>query len=263
MMIVGEKLNSSIPATLSALDARDEAAVIGMIKAQEEAGADYLDINTALCAQGEQEAMLWVTGLAMEHSNCGIMLDSPSPQVIKEAAALIKDRPLIFNSVTLNERYEEVLPLALEYGAGVVGLPIDQNGIPEDAESRTQNALRLVQLITDYGLRQEQIYIDVLAQAVSVGNENALSALQTVEKLKAFCPRVRSICGLSNVSFGLPGRVNINCAFLSAAVYMGLDSAILDITSPAIRKTLAAARAVSGQDDYCLEYIGVIRQMMD
>ena len=80
-----------------------------------------------------------------------------------------------------------------------------------------------------------------------------LDLQKKVEEIRAFA---------SSRGIGLPGRVHINCAFLSAALYAGLDSAILDITSPALRKTLAAAKAVMGQDDYCLEYIGVTRQMM-
>ncbi len=262
MMIVGEKLNSSIPSTLEALNAKDEATLVRLIRQQEQAGADYLDINTALCAHGEEESLLWLTKLALKHSSCGIMLDSPSPRVMEKAAAVIKNRPVIFNSVTLTDHIEQLMTLAKEMGAGVVGMPIDENAIPEDVDSRTKNALRLVEKLTAYGIIQEQIYIDVLAQAISVGNTNALSALQTIGNLKTFSPRVNTICGLSNVSFGLPGRVHINCAFLSAALYAGLDSAILDITSPALRKTLAAAKAVMGQDDYCLEYIGVTRQMM-
>ena len=261
MIIVGEKLNSSIPATLEALNAKDEATLIRLIQAQEKAGADYLDINTALCIHGEEESLIWLTQLAMKHSSCGIMLDSPSPQAITAAAAIVKDRPLILNSVTLTHRIDQIAPLAKAIGAGVVGLPIDEKGIPEDAEARTDNALRLVKMLSDYGIAYEQIYIDVLAQAISVGSNNAISALHTLHRVKTYCPGVNTICGLSNVSFGLPGRVNINCAFLSGAYLAGLSSAILDITSPAIRKTLAAARALAGDDEYCLEYIGVIRHM--
>ena len=87
MIRIGEKLNSSIPSTQNMFAERDRDGVVALIEKQEEAGADYLDINTALCADKELETMLWVIGLAMEHSDCGIMIDSPSTAVMKEAMA--------------------------------------------------------------------------------------------------------------------------------------------------------------------------------
>ena len=95
---------------------------------QEEAGADYLDINTALCAEKELETMLWVIGLAMEHSACGIMIDSPSTTVLKEAMAACKGRKLIVNSFTITDRREEIAPLLADSGAGVVGMPVGGAG---------------------------------------------------------------------------------------------------------------------------------------
>jgi 5-methyltetrahydrofolate--homocysteine methyltransferase len=260
MIIIGEKLNSSIPKTLTAINSGDTNYLINIIKEQEDAGASFLDINTAICGEDELAKLIWLVELALKNSKCGIMLDSPSPKVIKEAIKIIKDRKIIINSVTLTDRIDELLPVIKEAGAYVVGLPIDNVMMPETAKKRVDNASKLIEKITNFGIDIDKIYIDVLAEALSVGNENAMVTINTIKSLKELYPNVKTICGLSNISFGLPKRVNINCAFLTAAVVAGLDSAIMDITSQAMKTCLASSLAIAGKDDYCLEYISEIRK---
>jgi 5-methyltetrahydrofolate--homocysteine methyltransferase len=261
MIIIGEKLNSSIPNTLTAINDGDEQYLIDLIKSQEENGANFLDINTAICGEDELPKLIWLVELALANSKCGIMLDSPSPTVIKEAIKIIKDRKVIINSVTLTDRIDELLPVIKETGASVVGLPIDNVMMPETAEKRVDNANKLIEKITAFRISADKIYIDVLAEALSVGNENAMVAINTIRKIKELHPDVKTICGLSNISFGLPKRMNINCAFLTAAVVAGLDSAIMDIVSPTMKTCLVSSLALAGKDDYCLDYISLIRSM--
>ena len=261
MIVVGEKLNSSIPKTLTAINHSDTDYLIRLIQEQEENGADFLDINTAICGEYELSKLIWLIDLAQKHSKCGIMIDSPSPAVIKEAVKTIKDRKIIINSITLTDRIDELLPVIKETGASVVGLPIDDVTLPETVEKRVENSKKLIQKVTDFGIPMEHIYIDVLAEALSVGNNNALNAVNTIRILKELYPNIKTICGLSNISFGLPKRLNINCAFLTAAVVAGLDSAIMDINLQAMKTCLAASLAIAGQDDYCLEYISAIRSL--
>jgi 5-methyltetrahydrofolate--homocysteine methyltransferase len=261
MIIVGEKLNSSIPKTVTAINHSDSEYLIDLIKLQEANGADFLDINTAICQEDELSKLVWLIDLVQKNSKCGIMIDSPSPAVIKEAIKTIKDRKIIINSVTLTDRIDELLPVAKETGASIVGLPIDDVMLPETVEKRVANSKKLIEKITDFGIPMEHIYIDVLAEALSVGNNNALNAIDTIKMLKELFPTVKTICGLSNISFGLPKRVNINCAFLTAAVVAGLDSAIMDINLPDMKICLASSLAIAGKDDYCLDYISAIRNI--
>ncbi len=259
MLIIGEKLNSSIPKTLAALKARDERYLTSLIRTQEEAGAHFLDVNTAICGDEELSQMLWLISLIKEHSSCGVMLDSPSPRVIEEAILTLPERPVIINSVTLAERINELLPVIKETGAGVVALPIDSDGIPSGVEKRVENAGKLIEKITGFGIDRDKIFIDVLVETIAVGSENALCALGTTLRLKSAYPQVNTICGLSNVSFGLPKRVNLNATFLCSAVMAGMDAAIFDITSPLMRDALFSANAIAGRDEYCLDYINHIR----
>ena len=112
MILIGEKLNSSIPKTMEAFSAHDVAAVIGLIQAQADAGAEYLDVNTAICGGEELAAMLWVVALIREHSSCGIMIDTADPAVMAQAVQAAAGTPLVLNSATLTDRFDEVTALA-------------------------------------------------------------------------------------------------------------------------------------------------------
>ena len=261
MIIIGEKLNSSIPKTLEAIKEEDKEYLLSLITSQENNGADYLDINTAICEE-ELDKMLWLIDLVMEHSQCGIMIDSPSVSVVKEAVKRAAGRKVIINSVTLIERIDELLPLIKETGASVVGLPMDEDGIPDTVEKRVANALRLIEKISAFGIPQENIFIDAITEVLCVNKENAMLAIETIRKVKEIHPEIKMVAGISNISFGVPKRININSAFLTATIVAGLDSAIIDINSTQMRVALSAALAVAGKDKYCLKYIKAMKKLV-
>ncbi len=258
MILIGEKLNSSIPKTMEAFSAHDEAAVIGLIQAQADAGAEYLDVNTAICGGEELAAMLWVVALIREHSSCGIMIDTADPAVMAQAVQAAAGTPLVLNSATLTDRFDEVTALAHSSGASVVGLPIDGE-MPHTLEEKCEKLAALVEKLRKAGLPDERIYADVLIETLATDGASAKNAVGAVQFMVQNYPDVRTTCGLSNISFGLPRRSLINSAFLSAAMMAGLSSAILDPVSPAMQDALAAAKVVAGQDDYCMDYITHIR----
>lgn len=260
MIIIGEKLNSSIPKTLDAIQAGDEEYVIRLIKQQTDTGADYLDLNTAICGAEEEEKMLWLLELVLKHSTCGIMVDSPSPSVIQSAVEACGNRPVIINSVTIEDRYESVLPIVLKYHTGIVALPIDQDGIPETLADRITKTDLLIHKLRQSGVPDPQIYIDVLVETLATNTQSALNALGTIRHIAQHYPEINTTCGLSNVSFGLPKRANINSCFAAAAISAGLTSAILDCTSPSMQLTLAIAKVLAGQDEFCMDYITFIRE---
>ncbi|MDF2685048.1 MAG: Pterin binding enzyme [Clostridia bacterium] len=261
MTIIGEKLNSSIPNTLKIMNENNESLLISLIKDQEKNGADFLDVNTAICGEDELDKLQWIIKLIIENSACGIMIDSTNPIVIKKALEFTKNRTVIINSVTLSERIDELLPIIKQTEAGIVALPIDKDGIPKTIESRIDKARLLIDKITAFGINQGSIYLDILAETLSTDDNNALLCLNTITAIKKLYPKVNTICGLSNISFGLPKRININIAFLSAAVINGLDSVILDITSTPIKTAILSSLAVAGRDFYCLDYIRYTREI--
>ncbi len=262
MLIIGEKLNSSIPKTLTAMREGDEEALRSLIRAQEAGGAAYLDVNTALLEEEELPALRRLAALIRRESACGLMLDSPNPAVLAAALPEAGDRPVMVNSVSLDARYDALLPRIREAGAAVVCLPLRDGAVPADAAGRVENAVRLADKLTAAGIPADALYIDVLAEAVATAENGAVTALDTIRGVKAALPEVKTVCGLSNISFGLPRRIHLNAAFLSMALAAGLDAAILDPSSQAMRTALLASEALLGRDEFCLSYIAGMRALM-
>ena len=253
MIIIGEKLNSSIPSALEAMK-NSEDEIVRLIKLQSDAGADYLDINTALMTDAEYEGMERIAKLVLSESECGIMLDSPSPDVLTK---------LILNSVTSDERIDELAPVAAELGCGIVVMPMSvDEGIPTSADGRLVCAMKAVEKLTSVGVNEENVYVDAICETLATGDTNALTALDTIKLVKEKTG-AKTTCGLSNVSFGLPKRAFINAAFMSMAILCGLDSAIIDPTSKELRKALHSAEAVAGKDEYCMNYLEYVRGEFD
>lgn len=258
MITIGEKLNSSIPKTLEAVKERDEAYLISLIRDQFECGADYLDINTAVAGQ-ETENMAWLIQLVTAHSDCGIMIDSQNPETIQASLPLCTGRQVIVNSVTPSAAFEPLFPVLAEYGAGVVCMPAGGVGLSQTPAQRAENAMQLCRKLTGAGIREENLYVDVMAEALATADQAGVAVLEMLHEIRRRMPLVHTVCGLSNISFGLPRRGILNRSFLAIAMANGLDSAILDVTSPSIRETLAACTALLGQDEFCMEYIRFIR----
>ncbi len=259
MITIGEKLNSSIPKTLEAISAHDEVYLIEMIRLQAQCGADYLDLNTAV-AGNEAADMEWLIGLVKDHCECGIMIDSQNPEVVRTALPLCTGRPVILNSVTPSPVFEPLFSYLAECGTGVVCMPAGEFGLTQSAEERTKTAQALCENLVLAGVRRENLYVDVMVEALATADQAAVTALATLRAVRARISGVHTVCGLSNISFGLPRRGLLNRAFLAMAMAEGLDSAILDVTSPSIRETLAACKSLLGQDEFCMGYIGFVRE---
>lgn len=259
MILIGETLNSSIPKTLQAVSSRDEAAILRVVRRQAKAGAAFLDVNTALCGGDEIPAMRWLIGLIRDNSDCGILVDSPDPDVILTVLPDCQGRPVIVNSVSIDPKYERLIDAAGERGAGLVCMPSVSGRIPETPGERLEIALRLADALGSFP--REALYFDALIEAVATNAEAGRAALETIRSIKASLPGARTICGLSNVSFGLPGRARLNAAFLTMAIACGLDAAILDPANDRVREALAASSAILGEDEYCLDYIAYHRSL--
>lgn len=255
MIILGEKLNSSIPSVLEIFNSGDDSKITEICRIQEERGANYLDINTAL-TDDEVYMMKKIIAIAQENTSCGIMLDSSDPEVIIAASESIEaERPFIINSITLDERHE-LIALAKKRSAAIVALPIcSENGIPETPEGRFENAEKLIKILEENDISHDKIFIDVIIETLAVNGDAANCAINTALKIRSKYPNVHLTCGLSNISFGLPRRININTAIIPALACVGVDSAILDITNDKIRDAVITSRVLTGEDEYCMNYI--------
>lgn len=260
MIIIGEKLNSSIPKVNEAIAARDEAFVRDLAARQEEAGANYLDINAGMFVGQELEHLRWLMQTVRGASGLPLVIDTPDPQVARDIMPDYTGEKPILNSITLEEsRYQPMLELALQYQTGLVALCMNDEGIPDGPERRIELAQELVEKLTVAGVARGDIYLDPMVRPIGSGEAYGPEALGAIRGIRAALPDIHMVCGLSNVSFGLPKRALINRTFLVAAMTAGLDGAIMDPLNKELMASLYAADALLGNDEYCIEYLGAFR----
>lgn len=263
MLIIGEKFNSSIPFVKKAMQSGDKDRLAHLAARQVDAGADYLDLNTAVFLQDEVPKMREVLEIILEAApSARVMIDTPNPAAAAQIFSEYELKDAILNSITLeSNRFDAMAPLVKEKGVGVVALPISDEGIPQDTDSFLRLAGQLISRLTGAGVAFDKIYLDLLFQTVSSDHLAAARILESQCRLKREFPGIKTIGGLSNISFGLPLRSRLNAAFLICCLEGGMDAAILDPTNEDIRLALAAYRLIKGKDDYCMDYITLYREL--
>lgn len=261
MIIIGERINSTRAHIQEAIKNRNSAYIIKEATAQMDAGAHFIDVNCAMSLGDEIQDVDWVISVIQsEIKGASICIDSPNYLAIERAVHVYKAIGEIFiNSITGEDaRIKNIIPLAIKRNANVIALTMDSSGMPNTAEERFEMAKRILVKVKESGLLEENLYFDPLIRPVSTEPDQAKEFLRSIPMIKSL-GRVKTICGLSNVSYGLPDRKLINSVFLTMAIQAGLDAAILDPTDKRMMSNIAAAGALLGADEYCAEYISAFR----
>ena len=259
-MIIGELINSSRKAIRPLIENGDTEALLQIAQLQADAGADYLDLNCGAFVKDETEKLTWLVKNVGIPSGKALCLDSPNPDALKAVLPMI-DGTVMINSVSGEEkRCNDILPLAIEYKTKLVALCMDDAEIPQNAEARYGIGARLVERLTAAGMDISDIYLDPLVQPVSVSPDGAKVILDTVVRIKEAYPDIHCICGLSNISYGLPNRKLINRYFLSQAAAAGMDSFIMDPTDNKLMGCYLVSRVLLGQDKFCAKYLKAHRK---
>ncbi len=255
MIIVGEKINTSRKSIEEAVKKRDAAFIIDIARDQAEAGAHYIDVNAGTFVDQEVDCLCWLVETVQSKLDLPLCLDSPNPKALSEAIKRHKGEPMI-NSISLEQdRLQSLLPVITSHPCHVVALCMAQTSMPTTVEERVQVGSELINKLTDEGVPLERIYVDPLVQPVAVDIGMGIAALGAINKIMKDFPGVNTICGLSNISFGLPERHLINRNFLALCVSYGLSAAILDPTDKQLMATLLAVEMLLGQDEYCENFI--------
>ncbi len=260
MLIIAERINASRKQIAHAISTGDRAFIQGEAKAQAQAGADYIDVNAGTFAGEEADKLKWIVEAVQEVTELPLSIDSPDPEVIKAVMPLLKKTPFI-NSITLEpSRIEGILPLIVGHKTKVIALCQSERGSAETTERKVSLAGQLVEKLTGAGVPLGDTYIDPLVFPLSTNPQSALVTLDAIEEIMKKFPGVHTICGLTNVSYGLPARRLVNRAFLAAAITKGLDSAIIDPTDKLLYAMLKAATLIAGKDKFCMDYIRAFRE---
>lgn len=253
--VIGERINpTGKKAMKEALIKGDMGYVAARAIEQVEAGADILDVNAGVPGIDEKATLCQMVKRIQAAAEAPLQIDCGKPEAI-EAALRVTHGKAIVNSVNAEEgSLNSILPIAAKYGAAVVGLAVDERGIPSTVEGRLENARKIIRRAKAFGIPESDIYIDCLTLTVSAEQNQALNTLEAMRRIKSEYD-VHAVLGVSNISFGLPSRGAINSAFLTMAMQAGLD---LPIINPNIPEMMAAVRAfnvLTCADKGCTEWV--------
>lgn len=255
MIIVGEKINTSRKSIARAVEARDRDFIVRVAREQAGAGAAFIDVNAGTLVDGEAEALCWLVDTVQAEVDLPLCLDSPNPEALRAAMERHRGVPMV-NSISLEtDRYQALLPVVSGAECHLVALCMAQASMPTTVAERVEVGDELIARLTEAGIPLERIYVDPLVQPVSVDTNMGLAVVGAVHAIMQKHEGVHTICGLSNVSFGLPARKLINRTFLCLCMQAGLDAAILDPNDRALMATLLATDMLLGHDEYCERFI--------
>ena len=262
MLIVGELINASRKAIGEAIRAQDAEAVKKVAVEQRKAGADFIDVNAGIFVGKEAEYLQWLVKTVQEATDARCCLDSPDPKAIQAALSVHKGTAMI-NSISLEkDRYDALVPVIAGTDLKVIALCMSDEGMPETTEQRLKIADRLINGLVQNNIPIDNIYVDPLVQPISTNKDFGIEFLNAVEAISKEFKGVHTMCGLSNISYGLPNRKFINQAFAIMAIAKGLDGLIINPLDKQMMASLVTAETLVSRDDYCTNYLSAFRSGM-
>ena len=259
MFIVGELINASRRAIRAAIEAQDAPAIQKVAVDELEAGANYIDVNAGIFVGKEAEYLRWLVEIVQEATGAPCCIDSPDPKAIEKALSVHKGVAMI-NSISLEkERYNAILPLIAGTEHKIVALCMSDEGMPETTDARLLIADKLINGLVKNNIPLDNIYVDPLVQPVATKDAFGVEFLEAVEKIMTTYKGVHTMCGLSNISYGLPIRKLLNQSFAVMAIDRGLDGLIINPLDRQMMANIIAAETIAGRDSYCANYLGAFR----
>ncbi len=255
MIIVGELINASRKAVGAAIEAGDAETIKKIAVDQHQAGANFIDVNAGIFVGREAEYLKWLVTNVQEAVDGPCALDSPDPKALEAALAVHKGTAMI-NSISLEKnRFDTLLPVVAGTDLKVVALCMSDDGMPETVDDRLAIADKLINALLQKNVPLDNIFVDPLVQPMSVNNHFGMEFLNAIEKIVGTFKGVHTMCGLSNISYGLPNRKFLNQTFMSMAIAKGLDGAICNPLDRRMMANITAASTLAGQDKFCMKYL--------
>lgn len=252
--VIGERINPTGKKLLKEkLRERDFNYIMSEAIKQSENGADVLDVNCGLPEIDESAVLKRAVEEIQAVVNLPLQIDSSDPVAIENAVRIYRGKPIINSVCGKKESMDTILPIAKKYGAAVVALTLDENGIPETAEERVKVAEKIIKTAEKYGIDKKDIIVDCLVLTASAQQAQVKETIKAVNLINKM--GIKTVLGVSNVSFGLPNRPLLNSVFLGACFGAGLDSAIINPMSDAVMDTVRAFRVLNNTDKDANEYI--------
>lgn len=259
-VVIGERINPTNRKLLAQqMENMDMTRALEDALTQVAAGSRILDVNAGVPGGDEPAIMAFAVEKIQEVTDVPLCLDSSVVAALESGLKACQGKALV-NSVTgEDERLENVLPLVRKYGAAVIGIANDETGISMDPEVRLAVARKIVERAQDHGIQRQDVLIDPLCMTVGADHNAGMAFFETLRLVRRDLG-VNTVCGASNVSFGLPDRITINATFLAMAMQAGLACAITNPLVPEIQRTVLAGNLLLGHDAYAAKWIGDFRK---
>lgn len=254
-VIIGERINPTGKKRFKeALRNADMDYILNEAFSQRDAGADILDINVGLPEIDECEMMEKAVKAVSASVNLPLQIDSSDPATIERALRIYNGKPMVNSVNGKRESLDNILPIVQKYGGVLVGLCLDEKGIPKSAQERVKIAENIAQEAAKYGIKKKNLVMDALTLTISAQQKESAETIKALEKIKTELG-IKTVLGVSNISFGLPRREIVNGTFFALALYSGLDACIINPCEDSMMNTYRAYRALSCIDADCADYV--------
>jgi len=259
--VIAERINMTRKSIREEVWNRNEEFVANEARKQAAVGATHIDLNAGGDPAKEIEDMEWLTKVVSGAVDLPISFDSANPEAL-EAGLAITNRPgTIINSINgEKERIEGILPLVKKFDTQVIALTMNDDGMPEDFEGRMAITRSLAELLKGEGVGIDRVYFDHLVRPASTNPGQSKLLLDAISTTCAEYPEAHYALGLSNISFGVPVRNNLNRAWMAMLIAAGCDGFIVDPCEPGMMNTMYSSRAIMGYDEYCMDYLTAVRE---
>lgn len=260
MIIVGELINASRKKIRNEIKEKNYDEIARVAKEQLANGADFIDVNAGIFVGQEEDYLKWLVKTVQENTDAPCCIDTPDPAALEAAIKVHKRSPML-NSISLeSERFEKMIPVLRGTDMKVIALCMSNEGMPYTASDRMKIADKLVNNLVQNNVKIENIFVDPLVQPIGSGDNLGVEFLNAVEQIHKEFEGIHTICGMSNISFGIPKRKFANQVFMIMAITKGLDSAIMNPNDRRMMANIIAAEMLAGKDQFCEKYMNAYRE---
>jgi len=263
MIIIGERINGMFKSVRKALKAKDKKVIQDLAKRQVQAGAKILDVNVGPAAADEIDAMKWLVETVQEAVDVTLAVDSAKPKVLEAGLKLCKKKAIVNSTTGEDAKLKTVVELAGKHKAGLLGLAMDEKGIPNSVEARVEIGLKIVAAAMEAGIATDDVHLDPVFLPVKFGQDQFGPVLQTLREFKLLSdPPPKTVCGLSNTSQGCTDRSMVNRIALVMAMANGMDEAIADPLDTQLMDAMITAELLLNKFIYCDSYLAAYRKAL-
>jgi 5-methyltetrahydrofolate corrinoid/iron sulfur protein methyltransferase len=260
MILIGERINASFKDIARAIQEKKKGPVQEWARKQAEAGADYLDVNIGAASRNPED-MAWLVETVQEAVPTPISVDSTNIEIVKAGLAATDGRPMLINSTTADDKkLEQLIPLAVEYNAGLIGVAMDERGSPQDVERRVENGAKIFAAAVEGGLEPERIFLDPILMPIKFMQEQAKNVLEAIQQYTMLSdPPPHISVGLSNICSKAAERSLISRTFVVMAIALGLDAAVCNVMDDDLLDAIATAELILNKEIYSDSYLRAFR----